>query len=258
MSIKIFNGIMFHKLTPTLSNIQDLLDEFRAPIRSSLKKKNAEEILLLASGDYDLQVLGINEPLPDESPLYTATHKVMFADDEVNRRTDPCYSIAIGKSSACKYLLGMHFFDDNKIFTDIVLPNQHILEYGYWDNADKPDDVSEFEWEERKDAWLGLLHRKKGLHYKPIKEIMFIMDLENRRSCFPGDDDMRSSLPSLEEREKYCANIIAIQRTMEKNPNFDNLFAVIRDSKKIFDEILEEEVKSKLDTDITLDDLNKK
>ncbi|NCD12899.1 MAG: hypothetical protein EOL93_10145 [Epsilonproteobacteria bacterium] len=69
------------------------------------------------------------------------------------------------------YTLAIPYFDDffitaarrnfEKCF-EWFMQETSFFEYGYWDNTDKPEEVSDDEWDQRCDVW-------EFLGYKPIK-----------------------------------------------------------------------------------------
>lgn len=52
-----------------------------------------------------------------------------------------------------KNSLVLLFSENSRVYTDALLDDGVVAEYGYWDNSDKPRKVSKEEWRERERAW---------------------------------------------------------------------------------------------------------
>lgn len=67
---------------------------------------------------------------------------------------------------------------NNKIYEDLLLI-EGFREYGYWDNVDKPEEISSDEWENRKKEWeealdsnyITLLVNKEELTIEELMEV---------------------------------------------------------------------------------------
>ena len=86
------------------------------------------------------------------------------------------------------YVLGYPYFSDmlkmaildqplGSSWMDIFLKLTSFYEYGYWDNTDMPDHVTEEEWEEREEAWSVVDYRPmifQGFSFELSDPIDFI------------------------------------------------------------------------------------
>lgn len=71
-----------------------------------------------------------------------------------------CTALPVEVSISVRYLNGWYYFipyaDKSSIFSniiDFINDDPRIEYYGYWDNTDQPDDVSDAAWEDRSNVW---------------------------------------------------------------------------------------------------------
>lgn len=101
-----------------------------------------------------------NELIPDERTVELIYDKVEQLNDSPMRTlsdADICYSVCVLKNMGGGNPLVMVFGENSREYTNALLESGVVKEYGYWDNSDPDEDLSEDEWDKRKIAWGELL-----------------------------------------------------------------------------------------------------
>ncbi len=69
---------------------------------------------------------------------------------------DIMYQVTILPNMAGGNPLVMVFGNESREYIKMIIDAGIVKEYGYWDNSDYPDDVTDEEWAVRKKAWSGI------------------------------------------------------------------------------------------------------
>lgn len=102
----------------------------------------------------------------------------------------------------------------NKEMLGILKKYFHIEEYGYWDNADKPDEISDDEWNKRKDDWEKALPDTLGVPRQNgfvIRLVDSEFDLTRQTGGVP-----KFIMPYVEPNDVLCKKAAKQQLIMEK------------------------------------------
>jgi hypothetical protein len=142
-----------------------------------------------------------------------------------------------------KKFLGVYFTEQSD-YLEILQEFKWYSEYGYWNNTDQPDNISDKEWTKRKKDWGFLPHFKPFnenmltfkcvdiQHVKYADESVEIMDFETRlkivalielENQFKNDENFRTKY-----REKYYQKQesdikLNLEKQLVKNLTFDML-----------------------------------
>jgi hypothetical protein len=107
---------------------------------------------------------------------------VMDALDKESTHTfsdaDIFYHVSLMENLTGGNPLVMVFGTDNEEYTKILTDHGIVAEYGYWDNTDPEEGISDDEWEQRKKAW-GVLIEGAG---KSPHEVALGFDSPSRMS----------------------------------------------------------------------------
>lgn len=77
-----------------------------------------------------------------------------LANDSNCTFENPLYQAYILENGNVGDMPLMLIFSDLKDeYIDVLKSNAIVMDYGYWNNSDKPDDVSSVEWKNRRKAW---------------------------------------------------------------------------------------------------------
>jgi len=156
MSTKIYTGFKFRN--PHLLVIHHQIQAFRKELKALVLEKCSRLVAEMATHRIDRLAMGmkVQEPSSD-CPLACAWSKLneekrkIDKTQERNPIFDFDFELAIFPLSEDK-VLGM-YFTEQEDFRKLWLSKWFVEEYGYWDNTDKPDELSEKDWERRCRDW---------------------------------------------------------------------------------------------------------
>ncbi|XBH22967.1 hypothetical protein V5R04_07080 [Jonesiaceae bacterium BS-20] len=184
MSIKIYEGYRLAEGADPFSFIQELR-ELLNPIRD---QKDAQRIARKFALDVDCRILGIPNPeteratadgsvsLPKPLSAGTLVHQRTLAIDALMQVTwsrmldeqreyehtgrtghagyDPArFELSIGRDDATGRYLMMVYTETPELM-QAFRDHPQVSEYGYWDNTDPLETVTDEEWAQRKKAWM--------------------------------------------------------------------------------------------------------
>ena len=203
MSTKIYNG---YKIPKSLDVLQDFIIDFR---------NKAEEIVLNDLTKLTAEMTSYNvdrfffNSLKEPELADSALQKVMrLIDDEYSKikktkQRNPTYdfecevSVLVPKESDKILLL---LFTEKQNIKSLFESYEFIEEYCYWNNSDKPNDISESDWKQREIDWNKALPgsgvpARNGLSFELIGEWLPMFDAS----------EVIKNMPSFEDRCKKVA-----------------------------------------------------
>lgn len=148
-------------------------------------------------------------------------------------------------------------YTEHKELTDLWENCQYVKEYGYWNNEEQSEDITDEEWEQRRIDWdiaLGEsgIPSENGLSFDPFINSIFLRHNNNI---------VVDNIPDKDKRAKYIAKeILWLEYYDKEKPNLNNDSAV-----KLawnFPKILQHEYKERyeelqLEIKVTLVDITK-
>lgn len=157
MSTKLYDGLRLigeQDVFDTMKTITPLIEE---EYQKLAKKLVANEITNLIDNPpttppkYDMIFIEAQDKWEEDQKNYGDNHTL----------NDPLrFTIAFGKIG--KKILAYPYYTQQE-YGDILKNTGLFEEYGYWNNYDKPKNISEKEWEERAKDWDNLLNEKGTL-----------------------------------------------------------------------------------------------
>ncbi|OCI32907.1 hypothetical protein [Oerskovia enterophila] len=154
MSTKIYNG---YRLAPG-TNIFDLVPDMVQALGPVRDRLDARVLAVKATAMIDDADLA-GSPRP-RSPLTSAYRDI--TDEQAKARPGTWehaphrFEVAVGSDPVTGALLALTFSEELEL-REAFESLDVVHEYGYWNNADLPDEVSAAEWDERRDAWARVL-----------------------------------------------------------------------------------------------------
>ena len=156
MSTKIYTGYVLPKLS--LSQLQTFTMRVRQKMSAVHKQEYNALVARIALNVIDFRAMG--KPLRDDkedlSPLTHATTIIWKAEREIKRSgmRDPffdfeCETVFFPLSNKTLAIL----YAERKSFTKVWERQPEVKYYGYWNNTDWQDGVSEKEWNQRRKDW---------------------------------------------------------------------------------------------------------
>jgi hypothetical protein len=157
MSTKIYNGIKFN--TNNIETLHQHMNELREEFGVIRDKNLLNELTESCFSLYDRRT--ITPPTIDYQPVMNQVHADYYNRQEevrIKQVRDPSvdFSFEICVFPYNNEFYGM-FFTEQKEFSDILQSKDYVEYFGYWDNVDPDEDVSESDWELRGKIWDKLL-----------------------------------------------------------------------------------------------------
>lgn len=251
MSTKI-NGIKISDVS-SIAKVLAFADDVRAIIRDEIHAHRAQEIKMMACVIYDMYHSAGHDminPVEDDTriPLLIAMDRIVR-----NNRLDQSkeeYTLSFSTYKGSTYAISCFF---HQPILETLLAHPQVKDYSYWNNTDKPEDVTELQWHKRRDAWDSML-TASGIP----AESMLTIRLMDSAYLIP-DDKFMHDLPTPTQREEQMARIVAFQRAeselTEENVDFagGRVSLLVKRVGQIFPEVAET-IRGTLKP-ITMDDL---
>jgi hypothetical protein len=147
MSTKLYNGIKFKS-----NNIKEVLDQLISV------KETAKQIAIDSISDRDLSLfINANKLLDSDAWVIANELKEAIASDNYNRwsfKPRLKFSVIVYPTTEGD-IYGYYFDCDKKEYNDLIKP--FYTDFHYQNQTDPPNDVSEKDWDFRRDKWDELL-----------------------------------------------------------------------------------------------------
>ena len=219
MSTKIYNGYRLPGITTVFE-----LQEFTRRLVKEIRVKQRELVAEMVAHELTtaLDSLILRGVVPDEE-IFRDTRLFWFGvQDHIKKRQakvkatlqrDPSVDVDF---SVCFVPAGDKFlsllYTDNRELEALWNAQPEVLEYGYWNNTDQPDGVSDEEWEERCSDWRVALPG----HSTPA-ENGFLLNMDSGYWLFPDSfEDVAAYLPSFDERICFEAKRMLLNSLMRE------------------------------------------
>jgi hypothetical protein len=154
MSTKIYTGFKINNI----NNFEEL-NQFRKELIIDAKKKQNELstklMLLSAIGTLDLYTVGFDVPKKEEIVFNHGYHHVneRFREFKKSNQKDPVYDLRFEIVVFLNNPLLAIFIGDNRNMMKVFENHPNVEYYGYWNNSDGPEDVSDDDWKQREKDW---------------------------------------------------------------------------------------------------------
>jgi len=231
MSTKIFNGYKLPQMS--LKELDLFIKKSKGEIRkayielgeSMLIRKSIRllDLFYIHGGEYVNEILNEDVNFNSHYSPYFLAHSDLVEDSRNSEKSGMLAdSIFDLKSSICLFpvrgkILAM-LFSQQRQFTSVWDSIEGVEEYCYWNNSDKPEDLSDSQWNRRKQDWDTAL---TGIGIP--SECGFIVELTKG---FPSLFDMKlkenaskyiSTIDSLDTRASTYARNIVFNEQLDKN-----------------------------------------
>lgn len=241
MSTKIYNGYRVYA-----SSLDEAINELKKPkkiISSLIIEEAFVELLKDSKVLLDNEILkhtlfsSENEkPEEDEnnlgSPLgiiYNRNLDALNSNDENIEVTNVIYPESLIDEMGRTYYLFTHYALEK--FSKIYFENlKNVQEYGYWNNTDAPEGMSDFQWNTRSDDWDKVLLNEGGIPAEVgLTQVVARTSkkyLHHDRKIFEQYLSKNKDLFSIEKRvkfyvETFMAKKVEVELT-NKNPNIQS------------------------------------
>lgn len=260
MSTKIYDGFKLSRRFNSLDKAFYMMQDLRKEARYVSEAETAKMLAMHACCIYDdYTIFGYDASLVGKSPLQAARNAI---DDELEdaaktRRKsyyDLEFGVALGVTND-KTVIGI-LYGTNPEMRKLLLNRPDVMDYGYWDNSDEPDNVTAKDWAKRRGHWSEVL--RDGI---PAQEMFNITFHPEYTLPYVEKEDVAKQLVTFEKRLQRVAEQSTMAKAVEEL-NLDSRYKVIQyrmggdyeprlDAEKV---LLSEKMKK----DLTIEDLLEK
>ena len=254
MSMKIPNGAKI-KDAATMTTLMAFIGDIRAEVRDAVHELRAKEVKQMAALIYDMYHSKDNDiinPEVDQTrvPLLIAMNRLV--DGDLKKENTEDYSICFSTHKGTTYAIPyFHEAEILRVFRD----HPKVSDFRFWNNTDKPEDLTDQQWEKRALVWDAILS-SSGVP----AESMLTIRLIDSKFLIPDDKFMKDA-PTVEQREEQLARIVSFQvaedrleEDEDERPTKERLADFAQIVKDVYEEELEK-IKGTLEP-ITMDDLS--
>lgn len=214
MSTKIHNGLL---LRGSLRSVYERLRQLRPEIRDLQERAAVAFLAETACAILDRRAAGLHA-LKDGhetgAPLHVAWREMMDRQREIVKTgyRDPQVDFEITITLLPAEHVYALFQTEQDTLRDWLLGQEWVERFAYWDNTDRPDDMSEAGWENRRRIWDRLL-KDDGSGSSGICGLTF----ECRSPLIhPDAERIAQAAPAIETRAAGLAKSIVIDRVLRR------------------------------------------
>lgn len=223
MSIHLDTGFCYRDPEVTFEDVFDHLHAWRAQLREMHQADLARLLARDTSRMIDREATAAllrAEVTPSANPLSAVRNDIIDRQRRIRTsglrdpEVDFEFQVVIYPESGI--FLGLVFCEQSRWIRSF-LDDPNLSSMPYWDNTDRPDELSEADWDARRDLWLGIFDRDP--HGRASQAgATFEMSPPN---IFPPIEMIVEAQPRFEDRMDHIAREIvmdrAIPRDMEVN-----------------------------------------
>lgn len=216
MSAKIYTGFKID--TGDIFEVQNICKEHHTAVKEITKEKVIEFLIKSAVEDFDKDMVYKKESTEtDRNYISAANREMRDRQKEIKQTNSRDPEVDFGADIVIFPFEGKFYgiYDSEKTeFYSDFLTRPKVSEFRYYDNTDKPDNISEKDWDERSRVWDAIFKgsdlsceigfTKKYNTYISQPEIHEIMENWNK------------VVPKFEKRLKYWSGIIYADREFQK------------------------------------------
>lgn len=230
MSTKIYTGFRFR--SHDIFDIQRLVAEWRLELASIHRAELASLLAGMCAETIDRNAIN-PERNAGRNPFREARQEVRTRQREIlgsghrDPEVDFDFEIAILPYDGRVY--GMVFSERSR-WVDLWMEKEEVEDFSYWDNSDRPDEVSEKDWKARRMVWDGILRANDA----GTPGMSGFSAQCTDRMLQPRLEEVMESIPSLESRvtarsrESAMDSVYHTMREQGRLEEDDNPFSVLR------------------------------
>jgi len=225
MSTKIYTGFRF--VEPTLLKLYGWINEFRTELRPVVETAHKRWVTTLAVRKLDMDTLdnaALSKPKYLQDAYDEFTRRVKEIRRTKVRDSDVDYELELSiLPMSARKVLGIVFCEQQDM-VNLWMGKQFVEDYAYWDNTDKPDEVTEAQWEKRGKDWNDAL---PGVGVPSMCGFTADCVDKNYHLKVYDMDVVLDAVPPLMQRSRWAAAPLAFQimcrqqgRELEKTSDF--------------------------------------
>lgn len=157
MSVKIYYGFKFH--SGSLRDLQAFLMKWRGILKPLHRAELAAVHARIATDTFD-QSYTSPQKHAGKTPLMEALHSVMDRQREIKKtgyrdcEVDFYFEVSIMPHGRNIYGI---IYTERGNWRDLFLDQPEISDFSYWDNSDRPDEITARQWRHRYKVWNAIL-----------------------------------------------------------------------------------------------------
>lgn len=118
-------------------------------------------------------------------------------------------------------------YTEQKALLDVLLSKPYVKEYGYWNNTDEPEDMTEAEWKQREIDWDIAL----GDSAIPAENGFTLQFVREGYSLYPTISDIIHNKPSIENRVRLIIDDEAANHLDSKIERVSDMMRLMKEWK---------------------------
>jgi hypothetical protein len=208
MSTKLYHAVEL-QVAPTLAAVEAWASPLRAPMQATAERLLAREVVRRSIQVFDSRT--VRSPgAPPTSVLIETLQAVWAEQRESHYIRHPDVDMGaycqVFFDAVTERVYGL-FFIENSILAQQFLADPAVIRVPYWNNTDRPESVSEADWDARADLWDRLVGRALGC----MPGVRVDLVGSEQPAGFPSDEDVRVHQPTLAERARYLAKDLTLE-----------------------------------------------
>lgn len=220
----------------TLLELQSFCTRIREEASKIKEKLYIEKVASISAEiidhiSLDKKIIFPGLDLTPYSSVISASKGIIYEENlkiEQTKRRNPSYdwSFEVCCIPTKECLLALLYTEQNE-FTQLWISQPEVKLYLYYDSSDKPDEISEKEWEKRKNLWNKALKN----NYIPSLNGFSINFVDSYIPYSIDAEKIISSMPSLEQRIANCTKYILLDQYIKDNKiKSDDIFKTYLDA----------------------------
>jgi len=210
MSTKIYNGFRF--TTMDFRKIHKYLMEFRLELEPLIQAKYSKFLAIRCTTMHDRLVMGMHPGCDGEHEENAYKHGVLVQafcefEERIRRmrktnQRDPIidFEVSMAIIPIPMKMLGI-IYTEQAEFQQLWFDKPFVKEYGYWNNTDKPDELTNRQWDRRRKDWDIALE-----HFGGIPSMNgFSIDCTTKYTGRPDADEILKLIPAHSKRAESVA-----------------------------------------------------
>lgn len=211
MSTKLYDGLIIDT-----DDIFDFTKRLHALVKQTFQEVARELVI-----EEITRIFDGNEPI-DMALFYTAQEKWDERQGKLSRRSvfeDPLrFSLVMGKTPGGK-ILAYPYYGRNE-YVEALLTMPEVSSYGYWNNTDQEEGITDEQWNERRQEWDSLIDPEDGTFaHLPLYELsdsrkpfeIFMYEIFRGKKYSPMMERLIDAQPSPEERLKRAFQYACVE-----------------------------------------------
>lgn len=214
MSTKLYDGIILD-ISP--DNFWDSISQIRQSINETFNHLNKKLTIEYLKQSYIESALRkyrseqgnpIQDDKEDHGLFFNALDKWKKEDKEFFKNKLQC-KVQIFEPLEDGRILGYVFTNNEEEYYENIMKLPFVKEFGYWNNTDKPEELTDEQWNDRYEAWNTVLDRSFYLTDTGIT--VEIAESKNRTFMIPDNDFLQALNEAISDEKNSWRKALSIR-----------------------------------------------